>query len=55
MVIKKGRFGTDPYSIFLNHGTSRTPSPTQELERDVKDAIPDKNSLSRRERGRVRA
>jgi len=26
MVIKKGRFGTDPYDIFLNHGTSRTPS-----------------------------
>ena len=22
MVTKKGRFGTDPYDIFLNHGTS---------------------------------
>jgi len=24
MVTKKGRFGTDPYDIFLNHGTSAT-------------------------------
>ena len=24
MVIKKGRFGTDPYDIFHEHGTSRT-------------------------------
>jgi hypothetical protein len=29
MVTKKGRFGTDPYDIFLNHGTSGTPSPTK--------------------------
>jgi len=26
MVTKKGRFGTDPYDIFLNHRTSRMPS-----------------------------
>ena len=26
IVIKKGRFGTDPYNIFYEHGTSRKPS-----------------------------
>ena len=26
---KKGRFGTDPYDIFLNHGTSGMPFPTK--------------------------
>ncbi|HNY95003.1 MAG TPA: hypothetical protein PK538_04915 [Flexilinea sp.] len=28
MVTKKGRFGTDPYNIFLNNGMSLTPFPT---------------------------
>ena len=31
MVTKKGRFGIDPYSILFNHGTSRTPFPTDAL------------------------
>ena len=39
MVIKKGRFGTDPYDIFYEHGMSRKPS-----------VFP----LARRERVRVR-
>ncbi|HOP02675.1 MAG TPA: hypothetical protein PKX58_10795, partial [Flexilinea sp.] len=28
VVTKKGRFGTDPYNIFLNNGMSLTPFPT---------------------------
>jgi hypothetical protein len=39
MVTKKGRFGTDPYSIFLNHGTSRTPSPTVDCALKIKSGM----------------
>ncbi len=34
MVTKKGRFGTDPYDIFLNHGTS-APRKLGVLRKDV--------------------
>jgi len=36
MVTKKGRFGTDPYDIFLNHGMSAP----RKLSVLCKDAVP---------------